>query len=153
MRNDAATIHGAGSSSIRIVLVLFILLVIVTGMFSWNQYRNELDEGGSSGIESAQGFTIYNQTSDYTLYLSSFANIQNPGIRIVNSGASQSLVLLGSYGSVSYLVRNSSTNAQIGSFSAVLNSTSGFTVNAYSGRISADIPPLNRFQLIIRSVQ
>ncbi|OXM15787.1 hypothetical protein [Paenibacillus herberti] len=150
MKNDIATIHGAEGSSIGIVLVLFILLVIITSMLGWKSYGDDLDEDGSSGIESAQTFSVFNQTVDYILNLVSFANVQNPGSRIVRSGASQSLVLISANGSVSYDVLNSS-NQRVGSFSAGMSSTSGFTISVNSGPIIPYILPQNRFNLVVRS--
>ncbi|OXM15788.1 hypothetical protein [Paenibacillus herberti] len=147
-KNDVMPIHGIQGSSIGIILVLFILLVIVTSMFSFSPY--DPYENESVGIESNQTFRVFNQTTAYKLNLVSFSNIQNPGTRTLDPGASQALVLTSTSGLVYYTVLNNNNNAYVGAFSANMSSTAGFSINQYSGPIVPVVLLEDPYRLVVR---
>ncbi|MCM3746221.1 hypothetical protein M3223_02505 [Paenibacillus pasadenensis] len=147
-KTDVMSIHGIQGSSIGFVLVLFILLVIVTSMFSLNPYSYP-DEDDSSGIQTVQSFRVFNQTTAYKLNVVSHTNIQNPGTT-VRSGESQALVLVSSPGFIYYSVLNNSNSAYVGALSVNLSSTAGFSINSYSGPIAPVVLREDPYRLVVR---
>ncbi|SDT48262.1 hypothetical protein SAMN05444162_4506 [Paenibacillaceae bacterium GAS479] len=90
MKDEAVKISGYTGKSLGVVLVLFILLVIVTSVF----YVGQTDEDDSIDLLATRTFSIYNNTSNYTLYATSVSSNANPisippNILLPNGGLNQ----------------------------------------------------------------
>ncbi|MCM3748078.1 hypothetical protein M3223_12010 [Paenibacillus pasadenensis] len=90
MSKEQAHISNVKGSTIGVILVLFILLVIVTAVF----YVRPTEDDGPIGGLSTRTFSIYNNTSAYTLYATSVSSYatpisQPPDILYPNGGLNQ----------------------------------------------------------------
>ncbi|OXM16091.1 hypothetical protein [Paenibacillus herberti] len=74
MKDETVKISGTSSQSIGIVLVLFILLVIITSV----SYASQKDNNDDSIGILTRTFSIYNNTSNYTLYATSVSSNASP---------------------------------------------------------------------------
>lgn len=91
MSKEKARISNFKGSTIGVILVLFILLVIVTCVFYVRPTEGDDDP---IGILATRTFSIYNNTSAYTLYATSVSSYatpisQPPDILYPNGGLNQ----------------------------------------------------------------